>query len=328
MLRFLVRRLLYSILVLFIISFVVFFIFFVVKGGTPTERAAQFAGKGATPTTIHDVEIRLGLDHPWYDQYRHYLDRLVFHADFGNDFINDAPVRSEITSRLPADLSLVFGAAFLWLAMGIPIGIVAATKPRSIRDRVSTFFALTFYSIPTFVLGLLLLLVFFYYFSHDLHLTWFEGLGPGTYDPITTNAYTWFRSLILPWFSLALVSAASYSRITRGSMLDVLGEDYIRTARAKGLPERKVIYRHGLRSALTPIVTILGIDIGTLIGGAVVTEVIFAIPGISQLSIKSVTNGDLPVIEATVLVAALFIVIANLIVDILYAVLDPRVRLA
>ncbi len=325
MLRFLIRRTLFAILVLLIISFVVFYIFYVVNNETPTQRATQFAGRGATPQSIAAVVQRLGLAKPWYDQFGHYLNRLVLHGDLGTDFSTSASVNSELLSRLPITASLAIGSAVLWLLIGVPFGILAATKPRSIRDRLATVFSLTFYSIPTFVLGLLLLLVFYYLLTLKAGLHWFPF---GGYVPLTENPWEWFHHLILPWFTLALVYAASYSRVTRSSMLDVLGEDYIRTARAKGLSERRVVYRHALRSALTPIVTILGIDLGGLLGGAIITEVIFTLNGIGEFSIRAVNNGDLPVISATVLVAAGFVIIANLVVDILYAVLDPRVRLS
>jgi peptide/nickel transport system permease protein len=208
--------------------------------------------------------------------------------------------------------------------MGIPIGILAATKPRSLRDRAATTFALAGLSIPTFVLGLLFLYLFFYQLT--IHgAAFFPGNG---YVPLTENPWEWFKHLILPWFTLAVVTAASYARITRGSLLEVLGEDYIRTARAKGLSERRVIYRHGLRSALTPVVTLLGIDVGTLLGGAIVTEAVFGLQGIGQTAVQAVVNGDLPIIFGTVLFAAFFIVVANILVDIVYALLDARVRLA
>src|SRR5205085_5561689 len=194
------------------------------------------------------------------------------------------------------------------------IGILAATKPRSLRDRAATVFALAGLSIPTFVLGLLM--IYFLFYQLTVHGVAF--FPAGQYVPLTQDPWEWFKHLILPWFTLALVSAASYSRITRGSLLEVLGEDYIRTARAKGLSERRVIYRHGLRSALTPVVTLLGIDVGTLLGGTIVTEKLFGLQGIGQSALNAQQAGDLPIVLGTVLVAAFFIVIANIVVDILY----------
>jgi peptide/nickel transport system permease protein len=190
-------------------------------------------------------------------------------------------------------------------------------------DRTFTFMALFFYSLPTFVLGLLLLLFFYYELSiHGIRL--FPAQG---YVPLTQSPWEWARHLLLPWFTLAAVTAAAYTRLTRGSMLDVLGEDYIRTARAKGLSERRVILRHGLRAALTPIVTQFGIDLGTLLGGAIITETVFGLPGVGFQAVRAITANDLPIIIGVVVVATTAIVIANLLVDVFYAVLDPRVRL-
>jgi peptide/nickel transport system permease protein len=190
-------------------------------------------------------------------------------------------------------------------------------------DRGFTLTALFFYSMPTFVLGLLLILLLYYQLT--IHgVTWFPAQG---YVPFGENPGEWARHLLLPWFTLAAVTAAAYTRLTRGSMLDVLGEDYIRTARAKGLSERRVIFRHGLRAALTPIVTQFGIDLGTLLGGAIITERVFGLPGLGYEAVRAITSNDLPIIIGVVVVATTAIVLANIVVDILYAVLDPRVRL-
>jgi peptide/nickel transport system permease protein len=211
--------------------------------------------------------------------------------------------------------------------MGVPIGILAATKPRSLRDRIATGFALTGLSFPTFFLGLLLLFVFYLKVSSPgggLGLEIFPAQG---YVPLTSDPLGWAQHLILPWFTLAIVNAATYSRMTRGSMLEVLGEDYIRTARSKGLSERRVTYRHALRSSLTPIVTLLGIDLGVLLGGAVVSEQIFGLNGIGRYAVFAVGQEDLPVLLGCVMFASFFIVVANAIIDVLYSFLDARVRL-
>jgi peptide/nickel transport system permease protein len=319
--RFIVRRLLFGIVVLFVISVAVFVLFFVIAPGDP---AANFVGKNPRPEQIQAAKVRYGLDKPVYDQYLKYTGRLL-HGDLGYSFRNEEPVAKTLASRLPITASLALGAAVVWLLIGIPIGILAATKPRSLRDRAATVFALGGLSTPTFVMGLLFSYFFFYIFRTKFGIDFFPGNG---YVPLTENPLEWFKHLLLPWFALAFVSAASYSRITRGSLLEVLGEDYIRTARAKGLTERRVTYRHGLRSALTPVVTLLGIDVGTLLGGAIVTEQVFGLGGIGQLAVQSVLIGDLPVIFGTVLLAAFFIVVGNILVDITYALLDSRVRLA
>jgi peptide/nickel transport system permease protein len=314
------RRLFYLAIVLLIITLLTYVLFF---AGNPYDLAARFAGRDANPAEIRDAAIRLGLNNGFWVQYWHYLDGLL-HGSFGLDFQNAVSINSEIARAFPVTASLVVGAAIVWLLIGIPIGIMSATHPRTVRDRASTTFALTFLSMPTFVLGLLLLLVFYYYLTRA-GLSWFPAAG---YVALTQDPAQWFVHLILPWFTLALVQAAIYTRLIRGSLLDVLGEDYIRTARAKGLPRRTVIYKHGVRAALTPVVTQLGIDVGTLLAGAIVTEKVFGLNGLGQLVINAIGAADLPVVAAVVVLAASFIVIMNTIVDIVYAVLDPRVRLA
>jgi peptide/nickel transport system permease protein len=318
--RFVIRRMLYLVVVLIVITFVTYVIFFV---GNSNNLAARFAGRDASPQEIKDTAIRLGLNHGFFYQYWHYLLGLL-HGSFGTDFQNQISINSEIARAFPVTASLVLGAAALWLLIGIPIGIMSATHPRTLRDRTGTMFALTFLSMPTFVLGLLLLLVLYYYLTRA-GFSWFPAAG---YVSPTQSLGQWFLHLILPWFTLALVQAAVYTRLVRGSLLDVLGEDYIRTARAKGLSRRTVIYKHGVRAALTPVVTQLGIDVGTLLAGAIVTERVFGLTGLGELVINAIDNGDLPVVAAVVVLAASFIVVMNTVVDIVYALLDPRVRLA
>src|SRR5258708_27138936 len=209
-----------------------------------------------------------------------------------------------LKADLPPTLSLIIGGAILWLIAGIGFGVLSATRARSLLDRVTTTGVLIGYSMPSFVLGGLLLFLVFVELS-KVGILWFQ---PGYY-PITQSQITWLERMILPWITLASVQVAVYSRLTRGSLLDALGEDYIRTARAKGLPERRVIYRHGLRSALIPVVTQAGVDIGVLIGGTLVTETVFGLQGIGQMTVQSLTNGDLPVIMGVVLIAAFFVVL-------------------
>jgi peptide/nickel transport system permease protein len=231
-------------------------------------------------------------------------------------------VLSLIGSRIGVTFSLVLGGAVLWLAIGITTGVLAATHPRTVVDKGATFFAVFFYSMPTFLLGIILL----YFLFYQLHL---HGIGifPGSgYVPFFQSPIAWAQHLVLPWIAVALTTAATYTRLTRGGMLDVLGEDYIRTARAKGVSERRVTYQHALRAALIAVVTQLGIDVGVLLGGAVVTENVFGLPGLGQLAVQSVTQQDLPVIIGIVMLAAAFVVLANFAVDMFYVVLDPRVR--
>ena len=317
--RFLIRRVSFGALVMLIVSLVVFILFFVAN----KDVAASFCGKTCTPAREAVVERRLGLDRSYLAQYLSFLWDVV-RLNFGQSFIDQREVTDKLKEGLPATASLAGGAAVLWLLMGIPIGITAATKPRSIRDRLSTIFALTGLSLPSFVVGLVLLNLLYF----QLTTRGYPWFPPSGYIPLTEDPFEWARHLVLPWFTLAFITAASYARLTRGSMLEVLGEDYIRTARAKGLSERKVVYKHGLRSALTPIVTLLGIDVGVLLGGTVVTEKLVGLQGIGQRALSAVLTSDLPVVLGTVLVAAFFIVIANIVVDIAYALLDSRVRLS
>ncbi|WP_329248730.1 ABC transporter permease [Actinoallomurus sp. NBC_01490] len=314
MFRFLIRRILFGILVLWIVTLGVFILFF----ATSKDPAARFAGKSATPATLALVRHRLGLDDPLPVQYWHFLTRLL-HGDLGYSFATQASVTSMIKQALPASLSLILGAAVLWLAAGLVAGVISATRARTLLDRGITLSVLVGISMPAFIVGMTLQ----YVLAVKLQIF------PQTqYKPLGENPVQWFEHMIMPWITLALLQSAIYTRLTRGSLLDVLGEDYIRTARAKGLRERRVIYRHGLRSALTPVVTQAGVDIGVLIGGTLVTETVFGLQGIGQMTVQSLTNGDLPVIMGVVLIASFFVVLGNLVVDIVYSFLDPRVRLS
>jgi len=305
---------------MFAVTIIVFAIFFVGPG--PAYVAQRLAGKSATPQIVNAVRHRLQLDKPTYVQYWHFLVRLL-HGDLGYSYYHGQPVTTVLKEAFPITLSLAIGASVVWLVLGVLSGILSAVKRGSAWDRIVTIIALFFYSMPVFVLGLLLLYVFYFRFAlAGIHL--FPGQG---YTYISASPVKWFESLVLPWISLALISAATYTRLTRGSMLDVMGEDYIRTARAKGLSERRVIYRHALRSALTPVVSQFGIDVGTLLGGAVLTETVFGLPGLGWTAVQSIENQDLPVIIGIVVIAAGAVVVANIVVDVLYAVLDPRVRL-
>ena len=306
-----------GITVLWAITTVVFVMFFV----APTHVAQLIAGRQATPQTVALVSQRLGLDRPILTQYLDYLWRLL-HGDLGYSYYNSTPVTTLLWQRVPVTASLALGAAVLWLVIGISSGVLASIRPRSLADRVVTASALFFYSMPIFLLGLILL----YFLFYKLTLAGFAIFPGSGYVPLSEDPVEWVQHLVLPWLSLALVTAATYTRLTRGAMLDVLGEDYIRTARSKGMRERRVTSRHALRSALTPAVTQLGIDLGTVLGGAIITENVFGLPGLGQLAVQSVVQQDQPVIIGTVILAAAFIVISSIVVDLVYAVLDPRVR--
>jgi peptide/nickel transport system permease protein len=319
--RFLIRRILQGLFVMWLMTVTVFLIFFVGPGPAAVSRV--LAGRQATPVQVAEVAHRLLLDRPIYVQYGHFI-WLLLHGNLGYDYYHGQSVNTVLASALPITLSLVLGASVLWLAMGLASGIVSAVKTRSLWDRTFTTLALTFYSMPTFVLGLLLILLLYYELTIH-HVAIFPA--PGTWVPFSSNPLKWAQALILPWITLALVSAATYTRLTRGSMLEVFGEDYIRTARSKGMSERRLILRHNLRSALTPIVTQFGLDVGTLIGSAVITESVFGLPGIGYTAVQAINQQDLPVVIGVVIVASAAVIVANLIVDIFYAVLDPRVRL-
>lgn len=318
MARFLARRVALGVLVMWAVATVVFIMYFV----APHDVARLIAGRQASPETVAAVSRDLGLNRPVAAQYGSFLVRLV-HGDLGYSYTNSEPVTSLIAQALPVTFSLALGGAVLWLLIGITSGTIAARRRRSVVDRATTGFALFFYSMPTFLLGELLLLGLFY----ELHLVGIDFFPGGGYVPFTQSPAQWAQHLILPWLTIALVSAATYSRLTRASLLDVLGEDFIRTARSKGLSRRRVTVRHGLRAALTPIVTQFGLDLGALLGGVVVTETVFGLPGLGQLLITSIDHQDLPTTIGLVLLAAAFVVTANIVVDVLYIFLDPRARL-
>jgi peptide/nickel transport system permease protein len=316
--RYIIRRLLWVIVLLIIVSIVTFLIFYELPSADP---AVLRAGRSPNPQLIAQIRHSLGLDKPVYVQYWLYMKAVVLHFNFGYSYQNSQPVRQEIFQRLPATISLTVGAVIVWLLIGLPIGIISAIRSRSILDRATMTGALLAISSPVYWLGL----VGLYLFSNDIGLVHIFD-GAGTYAGLTANPGRWFGSLLLPWLVLAASFAAFYARLLRSNLIDTMSEDYIRTARAKGLSERRVIGRHAVRSAITPIVTILGLDIGTLLGGAILVETVFNIPGIGRLAYEGIINADLPVIQGTVLFGAFFIVIANLVVDIGYAFLDPRVR--
>jgi peptide/nickel transport system permease protein len=324
-LRYIIRRLIWVVFLLFAVSIVTFVLFFLMPG----DPAAASVPRQATPEIIEQVRERMGLNQPIWMQYRDFLhgpDRigvgrpsgvLNWPPNLGYSFKNQEPVLNIILDRLPVTISLAIGSAMLWLLIGIPLGIMAALKPGSFRDRAATTFALFGASAPVFLVGVTLL--YFLYFKLRI-------FPVPKYTPFTESPLLWAQGLFLAWLTVAIGLAALYTRLTRGSMLEVQGEDFVRTARAKGLDERRVVARHILRPTLTPIVTILGLDLGALIGGAIVTEVLFGLPGIAQATVKALIDLDLPVIIGVVLTSAFFVIMFNLIVDVLYAALDPRVR--
>ncbi len=319
MVTYIIRRLLWSILLLFVVSFITFVMFILMPSADP---AILRAGRNPTPELVASIRETLGLDKPWYHQYYVYMRELILHFDFGYSYQNNVAVRETLFDRLPATASLAFGGAIVWLLIGIPIGIISAIKRGTILDRLAMGGALLAISAPVYWVGL----VSIYLFSTDLGKLAPIFQGSGQYTPFTEDPVQWASALILPWLVLATAFAAIYARFLRANLLDVMGEDYIRTARAKGLGERRVVFRHGLRSAITPIVTIFGLDLGILFGGAILTETVFNIPGVGRLAFDSIQKSDLPIVQGAVLIAALAVILMNLLVDIVYAFLDPRVR--
>jgi len=318
---YIVRRLLWLVFVLFVITGITYVIFFVMP---PVNPALLFAGKLPTPNVVAEIKRQFGLSKPVWEQYLLYVKH-VFLGDqygwpgMGFSFVTRASVKSQLGPRLVVTATLAIGSAFVWLALGIPIGIASAVKRGRWQDRLGMGFALFFVSAPVFWLGLMFLWIF-----------WFKmGVAAGSgYFPATQYGFfTWLNHMIMPWVVLALLEAAWYARMMRGSLLETMDEDFIRTARAKGLPERTVVLKHGVRASLVPIVTMFGMDLGLLFGGAIIVETVFNLQGIGQWAVTSVYNGDLPVILAVTLIASFAITLANVVVDICYAILDPRVRL-
>jgi peptide/nickel transport system permease protein len=318
MIRYIIRRLLWGVVLLILVLALLFVMFRVLPTADPAKLRA---GRLQSPKIIAEIRHNLGLDKSLPAQFWLYVKNLFLHFDLGYSYYSNAPVKELIFNRLPATLSLVIGGAILWLVTGLGVGIVSARRAGSRLDRLSMGSALVLVSAPEYWLGLISL----YLFASDIgQVRIFPGAG--SYVPLTSDPVKWFGSLILPWLVVAAGSAAIYARLIRGSLIETMGEDYIRTARAKGLSERRVVLRHGMRSAINPIVTILGLDIGVLIGSSVLVETVFNIPGIGRLNYVAITHADFPIVQGTVLVAALFIIVANIIVDIVYAFLDPRVR--
>jgi peptide/nickel transport system permease protein len=327
---YLARRFALMLLLLFLVTVSVFVLFSLV----PTDPAALTCGKSCNPEIIEANRIRLGLADPLYLQYWEFLKGIFVGRTYaegtpvefscpapalGYSFRRNDCVTALIADRFPVTMQLALGAFVIWMVVGILSGILAALRRGRWQDRTIVGLALVGYSFPTFFIGLVLL----FFVVIEWQLLPFPSYVPPTEDPVR-----WFQTMILPWITIAMVYAAFYTRLTRTQMLETLGEDYIRTARAKGLPERVVIRKHAFRAGLTPLVTAAGLDLAGLLGGAVVTEAVFNLPGLGRLAIDSVTDYDLPVIVGTVVVVATFVIVANLIVDLLYAAIDPRVRIA
>jgi peptide/nickel transport system permease protein len=324
-----IRRVLTGFLILFLLSVLTFLLF----NALPADPAALTCGKNCTPEVIETNRVRLGLDLPLWQQYVEFVKGLFFGRTYGSgaatfacsapclgySFRKGAEVTPLILNALPPTIFLAVGAFVIWMIVGVTLGVFAALQRGRWQEKATLGAALVGYSFPSFFIGLLLL----FFVVIRWRLLPYPSYVPPTEDPVQ-----FFQTMILPWVTLALLFAAFYIRLTRNQMLETLSEDYIRTARAKGLPERTVIRKHGLRAGLPPVVAAAGLDPAGLLGGAIIIESVFTLPGLGRLAIGAVVDADLPVIVGTVLVAGSFIVIANVIVDLLYAVIDPRVRLA
>jgi peptide/nickel transport system permease protein len=326
--RFVGGRLVSLVVVLLVIGLATYALFYLL----PSDPARLSCGRPCTPQSLATARAFMGFDHPWIVQYGQFIGGIFTGRTFGTgtaaihcaapcfgySFQQGQTVLSLIGERLPVTFSLAVGAAVIWLVIGVGIGVLSAVKRGSAVDRITMAGAIAGVSAPAYVVGLLAILVF------GLTLNVVPDNG---YVPLTSNPVQWLWHLVTPWLVLAFLQAATYARLTRTQMLDVLGEDFIRTARAKGVRERGVIGRHALRNVLLPVVTVFGLDLGALLGGAILTETVFSMPGLGQLLIGAVHQLDLPLLMGCTLFAAFLIVIANFLVDLIYGVLDPRARL-
>jgi peptide/nickel transport system permease protein len=322
MLQYLIRRLLWAGVLFLAVTVVTYVIFFLV----PANPARAAAGKTATPEAVREAEKFLGLDEPVYVQYGRFLKRLVVEGSLGHSFTNRQSVNGEIFRAAPITASLVFGGIILVLALAIPLGILSALRPRSLLDRASMTYVLIGISLPSFWIGLVLS----YLIGYRLQLTPIAGYCQVVSVPeaaICGGFTDWAYHMILPWLTLAIVVAGTYVRFVRAEVMETMTQDYVRTARAKGAPERRVMVKHILRNAMLPVVTMIGMDIGLLLGGSIFIETVFGLPGLGRTAYESIQNFDLPTLQGVVIFGALAIIVFTLLVDLLYAWIDPRIRL-
>ena len=322
MFRYLIRRLLWAIVLFLAVTMVTYMIFYII----PANPARLACGQRATESCIAQAEHRLGLDRPVPVQYALFLKRLVIDRSLGTSFTNRRNVTQTILDAAPVTASLVFGGAILWMLIALPVGILSALRPRSLMDRAATVFVLIGISLPVVLIGLVL------QYAIGYRLGWFPNAGYCDFINPTESAtcggpVEWAYHLVLPWITFALLFSAIYVRMIRANVMDTLGEDYVRTARAKGAPEQLVMRSHVLRNGLLPIVTMLGMDIGIALGGAIFTEQIFGLPGLGRLAVQALGNFDLPMIQGVVVFSTLCIIVFSIVVDIAYAWIDPRIRL-
>jgi peptide/nickel transport system permease protein len=322
--RYLIRRILWACLLFVVITFITFVIFYV---GPNNPARAVCGGEQAKRECLVRATEKLGLDQPMPVQYYKFMKQLVLHQDLGTSFATSQSVNQRIKEAAPVTASLVFGGAVLWMILGLSIGIFSALKPRSLTDRFAMVFVLIGVSAHPIWIGL----IFEYVFGVKLGWTpianYANFFGAPPDSGLPGGPWQWFYHLILPWCTFALLFAALYVRMIRANVMETLNEDYVRTARAKGAPEGQVIRSHVLRNALLPVVTMLGMDIGIALGGAIFTETVYQLPGLGQTAIIGIGNQDLAIVQGVVVFATLAIIVFNLIVDLLYAWIDPRIRL-
>jgi peptide/nickel transport system permease protein len=316
---------LWAIFLFFVITFVTFVIFFM----APNDPArAMCGGDQASRQCLATATEKLGLDKPVLVQYFKYLDRLVVHHDLGTSYATGQSINQKIKMAAPVTASLVFGGAVLWMIIGLSVGIYSALRPRSLIDRAAMVFVLIGVSAHPVWIGL----IFSYFFGVRWHITPiadyanFFGAEPGSGDP--GGPAQWAYHMILPWMTFAILFAALYVRMIRANVMETLNEDYVRTARAKGAPEQRILFAHVLRNALLPVVTMLGMDIGVALGGAIFTETVYQLPGLGRTIVVALGNDDLAIVEGVVVFATFAILFFNLIVDLMYAWIDPRIRLS
>ncbi len=320
---FIARRLASMLFVMFSISVLVFLIFFATPGVDP---AARIAGRNADQETLAAVRKDFGLDKPMPVQYGLMMKKLFISRDLTSFVNRGAKVIPQVTQAAPVTVSLVVGAAVIWVVVSILMGLLAAVFRGTPVDTVLMILGLIGISMPVFWLGEVVNLISQSRFHHSFLFSWVPPLG---YTPLTQSPIGWFKSLLLPWLTLAVLYIGIYARVLRSALIDAQEQDYVRTARAKGLTERRVLLRHALRTSMIAFVSLFGLDFGALVGGgALLTEVVFGLHGVGKLTFDSLQNFDLPVIMATVVYAAFFVVVANAVVDLVYAWLDPRVRVA
>src|SRR5262245_23629921 len=323
MFQFLVRRVLWALVLFIAVTVVTYVIFYV----TPADPARLAAGQGASPEDVQRVAERLHLDEPVWQQYGRFFWQLVGEQSLGESFVNRQDVNDVVLRAAPVTASLVFGGAIFWMLLALPVGIISALRPRSLIDRAGMVFVLIGLSAHPVWIGL----IFAYLFGYKLGLTPIAGycdfINPAE-SAACGGPVQWAYHMLLPWATFAILFAALYVRLIRANVMETMNEDYVRTARSKGAPERQVIRSHILRNSLLPVVTILGMDIGLAMGGAIFTESIYSLPGLGRQVLLSYQNFDLPVILGVVVFATTCIILFNLFVDLLYAWVDPRIRLA